>query len=167
MTRLIIPVLLLTLVVAQPSPAAAGFAAAGFYEGEAAYKRGDFATALRELSPLANLGYAGAQYRLGVMYERGRGVPQDYKTAAKWYRLAAEQGDALAQQSLGVMYGQGQGVAQDNIRAHMWSNIAASQGETEAATKNRDLFAKLMTTSQIETAQKLAQECEKKNYKGC
>ena len=76
MTRLIIPVLLLTLVVAQPSPAAAGFAAAGFYEGEAAYKRGDFATALRELSPLANLGYAGAQYRLGVMYEKGaRGSP--------------------------------------------------------------------------------------------
>ena len=49
----------------------------------------------------------------------------------------------------------------------MWSNIAASQGETEAATKNRDLFAKLMTPSQIETAQKLAQECENKNYKGC
>ena len=114
MTRLIIPVLLLTLVVAQPSPAAAGFAAAGFYEGDAAYKRGDFATALRELSPLANLGYAGAQYRLGVMYERGRGVPQDYKTAAKWYRRAAEQGDALAQQSLGVMYGQGQGVGFQN-----------------------------------------------------
>ena len=166
MTRLIIPVLLLTLVVAQPSPAAAGFAAAGFYEGEAAYKRGDFATALRELSPLANLGYAGAQYRLGVMYERGRGVPQDYKTAVKWYRLAAEQGDALAQQSLGVMYGQGQGVAQDNIRAHMWSNIAASQGDKDA-TKNRDIVAKRMTTSQIETAQKLARECVKKNYKGC
>ena len=166
MTRLIIPALLLTLVVAQPSPAAAGYAAAGFYEGEAAYKRGDFATALRELSPLANLGYAGAQYRLGVMYERGRGVPQDYKTAAKWYRLAAKQGDADAQNSLGVMYGNGHGVVQDYVRAHMWWNIAASQGDKHA-TKNRDTVAKEMTPSQLEKAKRLARECVKKNYKGC
>ena len=43
-----------------------------------------------------------AQYNLGVMYENGQGVPQDYKTAVKWYRLAAEQGDAGAQFNLGV-----------------------------------------------------------------
>ena len=58
----------------------------------------------------AEQGNADAQYNLGVMYDNGRGVPQDDKTAVKWYRLAAEQGDASAQSNLGVMYGTGQGV---------------------------------------------------------
>jgi len=35
------------------------------------------------------------------MYRRGQGVSQNYKTAAKWFRLAAEQGDAAAQFNLG------------------------------------------------------------------
>ena len=34
------------------------------------------------------------------MYDNGQGVPQDYKTAVKWYRLAAEQGHAAAQNNL-------------------------------------------------------------------
>ena len=44
------------------------------------------------------------------MYDKGEGVPQDYKEATKWYRLAAEQGDASAQTKLGYMYDHGQGV---------------------------------------------------------
>ena len=35
---------------------------------------------------------AAVQVGLGVMYEHGHGVPQDYAQAMKWYRLAAEQG---------------------------------------------------------------------------
>ena len=37
-------------------------------------------------------GFAYAQYNLGVMYDNGQGVQQDYKEAVKWYRKAAEQG---------------------------------------------------------------------------
>ena len=84
----------------------------------------------------------------------------------KWWRLTAEQGDANAQNSLGFMYVNGTGVIQDYVRAHMWFNIAASQGD-ESAAINRDVVAKRMTPSQIETAQRLAGECVKKNYKGC
>jgi len=57
----------------------------------AAYKRGDNTTALREWRPLAKQGNADAQDKLGWMYEHGKGVPQDYSTALKWYKLAAEQ----------------------------------------------------------------------------
>jgi hypothetical protein len=85
----------------------------------------------------------------------------------KWYRLAAEQGYSIAQSNLGLMYGKGHGVIQDYIRALMWFNIAASSGENKKASKNRDIVAKRMTTSQIETAQKLSREYLKKNYKGC
>jgi len=76
-----------------PSPSASADITAGL----GAYQSGDYATALRELTPLAKQGDARAQFSLGVMYEDGKGVPQDYKTAVKWYRLAAEQGDADAQ----------------------------------------------------------------------
>jgi uncharacterized protein len=43
------------------------------------------------------------------MYDRGKGVPQNYGEAAKWFRLASDQGDALAQTALGFMYANGQG----------------------------------------------------------
>ena len=72
--------------------------------GAQAYKRGDYATALREWRPLAEQGDANAQYNLGVMYRNGEGVPEDDRQAAFWYRKAAEQGDASAQNNLGLMY---------------------------------------------------------------
>ncbi len=57
---------------------------AGYKEGAAAYQRGDYATALQEFKPLAEQGDAEAQNFLGLMYELGRGVPQDYAEAVKW-----------------------------------------------------------------------------------
>jgi len=47
------------------------------------------------------------------MYDKGQGVPQDYKEAVRLYRLSAEQGIAQAQYNLGLMYDKGQGVPQD------------------------------------------------------
>ena len=139
---------------------------ADFQKGLAAAQRGDFVTALREWKPLAEQGDARAQYNLGQMYRQGLGVPQDYKTAVKWYRLAAEQGDADAQYNLGFMYHEGKGVIQDNVYALIWWNVAASQG-VRNATKNRDILAKKMTPADISKAQRLAQKCAKKSYKGC
>jgi TPR repeat protein len=81
-----------------------------FEKGLKAYQSGDYQTALHEWRPLAEQGDAKAQNNLGVMYEKGLGVPQDYAEAVKWYRKAAEQGDARAQNNLGVMYAAGRGV---------------------------------------------------------
>jgi TPR repeat protein len=54
---------------------ASGAARADDYEdGIAAGRRGDYATALKLLSPLAQKGLAQAQYYLGLMYEQGEGV---------------------------------------------------------------------------------------------
>ena len=83
---IIFPVLCIWLAVAQPS-----LAAAGMDEGVAAYNRGDFTTALRELRPLANQGHADAQAYLGLMYDKGLGIPQNDEAAVKWYTRAAEQ----------------------------------------------------------------------------
>ncbi len=62
------------------------------------------------------------------MYDNGRGVPQDYQEALKWYRLAAEQGNAIAQYNLGFMYDNGEGVPQDQeVRS---SKVVQSRGRT-------------------------------------
>ena len=82
---------------------------AGFDEGMAAVRSGDYATALREWRPLAERGHADAQHNLGVMYFKGNGVPQNYAEALNWYKRAAEQGLASAQNNLGAMYSDGHG----------------------------------------------------------
>jgi TPR repeat protein len=138
----------------------------GLQKGLDAYKNKNYATALRELKPLAEQGYADAQYNLGQMYRRGQGVQQADKTAVKWYRLSAEQGHAFAQTNLGVMYARGQGVIQDNVYAYMWGNLSASNGN-EIGGKLRDMVARKMTPAQIADAQKLTRECIRKKYKGC
>ena len=105
---------------------------ADFDEGLAAYNRGDYATALRELQPLAKQGHDYAQLQLGVMYHFGEGVPQDDKTAAKWIKRAAEQGNAMAQSVLGALYLRGEGVPQDDKMAAQWYRRAAEQGDAGA-----------------------------------
>jgi len=49
------------------------------------------------------------------MYSNGKGVPQDDKTAVKWFRLAAEQGFAKSQLALGLITFMGKGVPQDYV----------------------------------------------------
>ena len=38
------------------------------------------------------MGYAKAQYSLGLMYKKGHGVEQNYDKANEYFALAAEQG---------------------------------------------------------------------------
>jgi len=64
-----------------------------FQKGMTAYQSGDFATALREWKPLAEQGYARAQYNLGVMYALGKVVPKDYVYAHMWGNLGASNGN--------------------------------------------------------------------------
>ncbi len=65
-------VLILALLITVPT-----IARADFDDGFRAYKSGDYATALREFRPLAEQGHVKAQYKLGLMYETGRGLPED------------------------------------------------------------------------------------------
>ena len=105
---------------------------ADFQKGLTAAQKGDFATALSEWKPLAELDYAPAQYNLGVMFDDGNGVVQNYKTALKWYTLAAGQGYAPAQFNLGVMFNNGDGVVQNYNSALKWYTLAAEQGYAPA-----------------------------------
>ncbi len=106
--------------------------AGDFEDGVAAHDKGDIATAVRLWTSSAEQGNASARFTLGLMYDLGNGVAQDYKTAIKWYTLAAEQRNSSAQFNLGFMYEHGQGVAQDLNTAVKWYTLAAEQGNASA-----------------------------------
>jgi hypothetical protein len=59
----------------------------------------DCAEAARWFRKAADQGLAGGQYNLGVIYEHGRGVPQDRVQAHMWFNLAAAQGENNAAES--------------------------------------------------------------------
>ena len=115
---------------------------ADYSAGEEAYSRGDYATAFRELNPLAANGDARVEYLLGLMYVKGEGVPQDFKKAEYWWFLAAEQGHTQAQDNLGAMYTDGLGIPVDFKQAVRWYRSAAEQGEAKAQTNLGLLYAK-------------------------
>jgi TPR repeat protein len=151
-------------IATEGEPAAQYFLGLNYYDGIIVEQ--DYKEAEKWYRLAAEQGYADAQYNLGFMYAKGEGVTHDYKEAVKWYRLAAEQGDAKAQYNLGIMYMKAKGVIQDYVRAHMWLNLAASKGSKEGS-EYREIVAKKMTPFKISEAQKMAKDCEKKNYKNC
>ena len=57
-----------------------------------AYDRGDYDTAMQFMKKAADQGDGDAALSMGVMYERGEGVPSDHAQAAVWYRKGAELG---------------------------------------------------------------------------
>jgi len=128
-----------TLVASLMLMATAGAAVAGPLEdGVAAVKRRDYATAVRSFRPLADQGDDVAQFDLGVLYNKGWGVPRDYVQAAKWYRLSAGQGNADAQFNLGILYDDGHRYAE----AVKWYRKAADQGLGDAQFNLGLLYAK-------------------------
>jgi len=80
----------------------------------------------------AEKGDAEAQYKIGLGYALGDGVPQDDKKAIPWYQKAADQGNTGAQLSLGLMYAEGRGVPQDDTKAVVWYRKAAEHGQAKA-----------------------------------
>ncbi|WP_291522093.1 tetratricopeptide repeat protein [Acidithiobacillus sp.] len=120
------------------------------------------ASSLAKLQAAAQSGDANAQDWLGVMYQYGQGVPQDYAQALAWYRKAADQGYAAAQNNLGFMYDNGQGVPQDYVIAYALYNLSATGNPSKdnPATSNRTHLASIMTEQQIERAQQLTQRMQ-------
>ena len=97
-----------------------------------AYEKGDFKTAFPIFEDLASKGNATAQYVLGIMYENGEGVKQDYIKAKEWYTKSANKGLAEAQYNLGGIYFNGKGVKQDYRQAIYWYKKAANQKHAQA-----------------------------------
>ena len=130
--------------------------------------------------------YAAAQFNLGRMYYHGMGVPQDDKTAVKWFRLAAEEGHAFGALNLAFAYFDGKGAEENWVSGYVWALISLdSATKVVESTKNVSILRKYqyiidkhvprikvgvkkkLTAVQITVSEKLARECIRKKYKGC
>jgi TPR repeat protein len=88
--------------------------------------------ALRRLRSAAHRGSARAQFELGVAYDWGAGVTQNYATAAIWYEKAAAQGLAAAKYNLATLFDEGLGAPKDHAAALAWYREAARGGNIMA-----------------------------------
>jgi uncharacterized protein len=149
----------------------------------------DYKLAAHWFLKAAKKGVWQAYFNLGNMHYEGKGVSKNYQRSFQFFKLSAETGSVLAQYRFAYRYHKGQGIIQDNVYAHMWWNLASMSNNRDQileygeeikgfppsvikqiqnkSLQNRNYVAKSMTPSQIETAQKLAQECVRKKYKGC
>jgi TPR repeat protein len=76
----------------------------------------------------AETGNLSAQFCLGVMFELGMDVAQDFSETARLYRMAADQGDQVALIALGNLYYDGRGVPQDYAEAARLYDLAVTKG---------------------------------------
>ncbi|MDQ5910957.1 MAG: uncharacterized protein QG599_3054 [Pseudomonadota bacterium] len=122
-------------------------------QARTAHERGDYSAELAIVRPLAEQGFAFAQFNLGVLYDQGHGVPMDDRQALEWYRKAAEQGLPQAQINLGIMYEEGEGGPVDPIQAYFWYAMAESQGDSQGPQARQEIAEK-MTPAQVAEAEK-------------
>lgn len=88
----------------------------------------------------AEEGNAHAQWRLGLMYGSGNGVPKDTSMARYWNSKAVEQGYAAAQHEEGLKYFQGKDAQQDYSLAASWFRKAAEQGEFHSQSQLGSMY---------------------------
>ncbi|MHA1538032.1 MAG: tetratricopeptide repeat protein [Alphaproteobacteria bacterium] len=110
-----------------------------FEEAEAAYKKGDYKTAMRIVFPLANRGDPRAQDLLSDMYWSGRGIDRDRCKSTKWADKAARQNLGRAQYSMAWAYFSGHGVYRNSELTYRWA-LAAIRSGSKRASGELDLF---------------------------
>ena len=84
-----------------------GYPEATYMLGRCYDKDGDPEMATKLMLIAANKGVKQAQFDVAIGYEMGKGVPQNYEEAAKWYRKAAAQGVKEAQDNLNELINEG------------------------------------------------------------
>ena len=98
------------------------------------------AQAIRMLQQYANEGNAPSQNKLGILYEKGAGVGQDYAEALRWYHQAAAMGDMKAHNNIGFMYFAGFGVPKNTDEAMKWFIKAAELGSSGAMDNIGEMY---------------------------
>lgn len=115
---------------------------AGLDEAQSAFKKGDYPSAIKEYTSLANAGEINAQLILGALYSKGEVVPHNDKLAANWYQKAATQGSSTAQYSLGKLYEESKSLPQDYQQAASWYLKAAQNGSDPAQVRLGNFYSK-------------------------
>jgi TPR repeat protein len=117
-------------------------------KGEAELEAGQVETGFKLVARAAQSKLPAAEYRVGLCYIQGRGVPPSWSEGRRWLELAATQGYAEAQSALATMlisgtdehlqharkggiFGDHIPTQPDFIAAEGWARRAAEQGSAE------------------------------------
>ena len=101
--------------------------------GDLAFALGDYATARRDWQREAASGDASAMAAIGMLYDTGHGVAQDFSRALEWYRRAADAGNVSAMFNVATMLENGRGASANPHEAVRWYGRAAAHGDGRAA----------------------------------
>lgn len=126
--RLVVSGLILLATGLVLAPAARADAQSGL----TAFQAGRFSDAYQDWREAAQRGDATSALYLGVLYDTGLGVPQDYGQAMRWYERGAEDGSPTAMLNVGIMLDAGRGTASDPESAATWYERAAAGGNGRA-----------------------------------
>ncbi len=88
----------------------------------------DFAKAAYWYGKSAAAGNAPGQYRLGTLYERGKGVARDMSAALGWYERAAALGNVKAMHNAAVLSANNDQKKPDYAKAFKWFSLGAAHG---------------------------------------
>ena len=93
---------------------------------------------LEECRENARYGNANGEYDMGALYEMGKFVTKNYKTAIEWYEKAASHGNVDAQYTLGCMYQWGG--TEDLERSVKFYGMSARNGYPHSAYQLAKLY---------------------------
>ncbi|MGH8550915.1 MAG: YARHG domain-containing protein [Methylococcales bacterium] len=102
-----------------------------FTEGRLAYKAGEFEKAAKFFAHPAQHDQVAAINYLGMMSEKGLGMPQDSQLAVQQYWRATKLGDNWSANRLGILFEEGFGDTQDRLSAAKFYGIAAARDSQE------------------------------------
>jgi localization factor PodJL len=88
----------------------------------------DFAKAAYWYGKASAAGNAPAQYRLGTLYERGKGVARDMNAALGWYERSGALGNVKAMHNAAVLAAGNEQRQPDYARAFKWFSLGAAHG---------------------------------------
>lgn len=100
-------------------------------------REGHLAEAVRLYTLAANQGDTRSQSGLGLLYQTGTGVEENYAEALRLFNLAIDKDNKNGEANLGlaVMYDHGTGVESDVVKAAHHFQLAAEQGQLFAQHK--------------------------------
>lgn len=115
----------------------------------------DYAKSIEWYTKSADQGNSMAQHNLGLIYNKGHGVPKNLEKAFGLYWKSAQQGEVKAQAKLGVCYYEGEGVKQNIVLAYVWYKISLENGYTLVSAAI-PLLEQEMSPEQLKEAKKLS-----------
>jgi len=140
-----------------------------YYDGRGVLQ--DYAECLQWYKKAAAQDHSDAAVELGDLYEANTGkrdetgIAKDNVEAMRWFKRASELGNYYGMYRLGKGYSLGEGVKKDYVKAYMWANLASVGVPGAASSRNHYWYQ--MSLKQVKDSQRLARECQARNFKNC